>query len=544
MHGRFMTFLVLLLAASLLLFACGKEGTRSSSRGNLTEPAAPTPASTTSSAAVKPTAPAPTPPAASETPPPTTSPAATSATAPSTLEPAATPTETPSTPPPVSSPETPPAPAPTTTPPAPESTPTIDQRVAVINGHGIEASRLDQAVAAVLTQYQQLYSQFGINLGSMMFGARGRIMDLEMEVEALARLITQVIVDDEIARRGIVITDPEAAAEFDKQYEELLATRGLEWLTSYAAQNGMTLDGFKEWGRGVVKQQMASQALQRAVAGPVTLSDEDLEAYWLENRANYDTEEEIHASHILVPTEQSASEVLADLEDGADFATLAKERSTDTGSAQKGGDLGWFGRGQMVGEFEEAAFALGVGERSGIVESEYGFHIILLVDRKAAVRHEFAEVRDQVRSDLEKEQITEGAAAWHDAAVAAATIEITDPMLDAGWKKSQDLDAGLTAFERLYDERRVDEPYLPFIIGSLYEATMNNKNTERTALEAGASTDPASAEQFAALGEEIEEARVKALSFYEIALAAFSDDETIQERVKALTPQTSSESAI
>jgi len=423
-------------------------------------------------------------------------------------------------------------------------TPALDQRVAVINGHAIESSRLDQAASAVLTQYQQLYSQFGINLGSMMFGARGRVMDLEMEVEALARLVTQIIVDDEIERRGITITDAEAAAEFDKQYEELLLTRGLEWLTGYAAQNGMTLDEFKEWGRGVIKQQMASQALQRAVAGPITLSDEDLEAYWLENRANYDTEEEIRASHILVPSEQSASEVVADLENGADFATLAKERSTDTGSAEKGGDLGWFGRGRMVGEFEEAAFALGVGERSGIVKSDYGFHIILLVDRKAAVRHEFAEVRDQVRSDLEKEQITEGAAAWHDAAVAAATIEITDPMLDAGWKKSQDLNAGLTAFERLYDEHRVEEPYLPFIIGSLYETIMNNKNTERTALEAEASSDPASAERFAALGEEIEEARAKALSFYQIALAAFSDDETIQARVKALTPQADSESSI
>jgi len=543
MHGRFMAFLVLLLAASLLLLACGKETPRASSPRTATVPTAPAPASSTSPAAVKPTAPAVTPPAASETPPPTTSPAATSATAPSTPEPTVTPTETPSTPP-ASSPEAPSTPAPVATPPAPEVPPAMDQRVAVINGHAIESSRLDQAAAAVLTQYQQLYSQFGINLGSMMFGARGRVMDLEMEVEALARLVTQIIVDDEIERRGIVITDAEAAEEFDKQYEELLSTRGLEWLTAYAAQNGMTLDEFKEWGRGVIKQQMASQALQRAVAGPITLSDEDLEAYWLENRANYDTEEEIRASHILVPTEQSASEVVADLENGADFATLAKERSTDTGSAEKGGDLGWFGRGQMVGEFEEAAFALGVGERSGIVKSDYGFHIILLVDRKAAVRHEFAEVRDQVRSDLEKEQITEGAAAWHDAAVAAATIEITDPMLDAGWKKSQDLSAGLTAFERLYDEHRVEEPYLPFLIGSLYETIMNNKNTERTALEAEASSDPASAEQFAALGEEIEEARAKALSFYQIALAAFSDDETIQARVKALTPQTSSESAI
>lgn len=396
---------------------------------------------------------------------------------------------------------------------------------------------------AVLEQYQQMYSQFGIDIKSMLTGARGRVMDLEMEVEAFSKLVLQTLLDDEIARRNITVTDEAVAAEFDKQYTDFLATQGMteeSFAAALAAQN-RTVDAVKDAARAGIRTQLIQQALMRAVAGPITLSDDDMQAYWFENRANYDTEEQIRASHILVPTEQSASDVLAALEAGADFATLATERSTDSGSAKKGGDLGWFGRGQMTPAFEEAAFALGVGERSGIVKTDYGFHIILLVDRKPAVRHEFAEVRDQVRADMEKEEITKRATTWYEATQAAASIKINDPMLDAGWKKSLDLDAGIVAFERLYNEHLVEDPYLPFIIGSIYETKMQKKTTEKTALEAKASSDPAVAEQVAALTAEIEAARSKAVSFYQIALKAFSDDTTIQSRITALSPKPQTE---
>ncbi len=397
---------------------------------------------------------------------------------------------------------------------------------------------------AVLERYQQMYSQFGIDVKGMLTGARGHVMDLEMKVEAFAGLVALTLVDDEIARRNITVADEAVTAEFDKQYADFLASQGLteESFTAALAAQNRTLDAVKESARASIRTQLTNQALQRAVAGPITLSDDDLKAYWLENRANYDTEEQIRASHILVPTEQSASDVLAALDAGADFAALAKERSTDPGSAKKGGDLGWFGHGQMTPAFEEAAFALGVGERSGIVKTDYGFHIILLVDKKPPVRHEFAEVHDQVRADMEKEEITKKATAWYEATQAAATIQINDPMLDAGWKKSQDLDAGLAAFERLYNEHSVDDPYLPFIIGSIYETKMQKKTTEKTALEAKASSDPTAAEQVAALSAEIEAARTKALSFYQTALLAFSDDTVIQSRITALSPKPQTES--
>jgi parvulin-like peptidyl-prolyl isomerase len=93
------------------------------------------------------------------------------------------------------------------------------------------------------------------------------------------------------------------------------------------------------------------------------------------------SELQIRARHILVETEQEANDVLERLNEGEDFATVAMEVSQDTGSAELGGDLGWFAQGMMVSPFDEAAFSLPVGEISEVVETSYGFHVILVEER-------------------------------------------------------------------------------------------------------------------------------------------------------------------
>jgi len=110
----------------------------------------------------------------------------------------------------------------------------------------------------------------------------------------------------------------------------------------------------------------------KAIADGVKVSDKQLEKYYTENKDNYLT---IEASHILVEKKEDAEKLLKELKGGADFAKLAKENSKD-GSAINGGVLGAFGKGQMVPEFEKAAFALKVGEISDVVKTDYGYHII------------------------------------------------------------------------------------------------------------------------------------------------------------------------
>lgn len=127
----------------------------------------------------------------------------------------------------------------------------------------------------------------------------------------------------------------------------------------------------------------------------------------------FEIPEEVKASHILIlATEENAEakafELLAELKGGKDFAELAKARSQDPGSGAKGGDLGFFGRGRMAKAFEEAAFRLKVGELSGLVETQFGYHIIKVTDRKDAGKQPFDEVRSTLLQEVTQKILSEG----------------------------------------------------------------------------------------------------------------------------------------
>lgn len=111
-------------------------------------------------------------------------------------------------------------------------------------------------------------------------------------------------------------------------------------------------------------------------------------------------EEEVEARHILVSKEDDAKDLVAKLRTGADFAELAKEHSGDAGSKDKGGMLGYFGKGQMVPQFEQAAFALKPGEISDPVQSQFGWHIIKVENKRQKPPPSFDEVKDQIMGSL------------------------------------------------------------------------------------------------------------------------------------------------
>jgi peptidyl-prolyl cis-trans isomerase C len=118
-------------------------------------------------------------------------------------------------------------------------------------------------------------------------------------------------------------------------------------------------------------------------------------------------QEEVRARHILVRDEKAAQDVLAELKKGADFATVAKAKSTD-GSARDGGDLGYFSRGDMVAEFSDAAFAMKPGEVSKApVKSQFGWHVIKVEDRRMSAAPSFEETKDQLKTELSQEMVGE-----------------------------------------------------------------------------------------------------------------------------------------
>ncbi|MEG6507728.1 peptidylprolyl isomerase [Methyloligella sp. 2.7D] len=132
-------------------------------------------------------------------------------------------------------------------------------------------------------------------------------------------------------------------------------------------------------------------------------------------------EKEIHARHILVGTKEEAEEVKKELEDGADFAELAKEKSKDPSA--EGGDLGYFGRGQMVKPFEDAAFKLKKGELSDPVQSQFGWHIIEVTDTRNRQVPKFDDVREAIMGRLLQAKMQETLQNLQ----GPAEVEIVDP---------------------------------------------------------------------------------------------------------------------
>lgn len=148
---------------------------------------------------------------------------------------------------------------------------------------------------------------------------------------------------------------------------------------------------------------------QNALRDTLELSDDELFEYYEANPEEFTQEEQIRARHILLQvggdrTEQQAEEQMLAIRDrleaGEDFATVATELSDDPGSKAQGGDLGFFGRGQMIGEFEEAAFSAVPGEVVGPVKTNFGYHLIQVEERRDAGRSSFAEAQEQIRSRL------------------------------------------------------------------------------------------------------------------------------------------------
>jgi peptidyl-prolyl cis-trans isomerase C len=140
------------------------------------------------------------------------------------------------------------------------------------------------------------------------------------------------------------------------------------------------------------------------------ITDDMIQAAYDESFGAAEPETEFNAAHILVQTEEEAQAIVAALEEGADFGDLARDRSMDPGSGQAGGDLGWFGAGMMVSEFEAAVFALEPGAVSAPVETQFGWHVIRLNEMRDLPPPALEDVRDDLLRALEQQVVEEAIA--------------------------------------------------------------------------------------------------------------------------------------
>lgn len=221
-------------------------------------------------------------------------------------------------------------------------------------------------------------------------------------------------------------TDTEVADEFRKRNEKvkldivpITADAFKSQVTVTDADVATYFEAHKETYRVGEKRKIKYALVDvDQVRNQTTVAAADVEALYRQNMAQYQTPEQMRASHILLKTEgkeeaavrATAEQVLAKAKaPGADFAALAKQYSEDEGSKVNGGDLDYFGRGRMVPEFEQAAFAMKPGDISDIVKSDFGFHIIKVMDKKDAATRAMDEVRPELEQQLKSERAQQNA---------------------------------------------------------------------------------------------------------------------------------------
>lgn len=284
--------------------------------------------------------------------------------------------------------------------------------VARVNGVSIDAAELRRAKTVML---------------------RGRPVPPEQQAEidkqALGQLLSAELLYQAAARQEVKDLEQQIEAKlaqgkarFGTQEEFVKAIKDLE----------MEEKDLREYTR---RDLLISRFVESEIVPKVKVTEEDARAFYTQNPDKFSRSESIKASHILIgvdsgaaPDEkkkaaEKAAKLRKELAGGADFATLAKSNSTCP-SGQQGGDLGFFGKGQMVPAFETAAYSLKSGEISDVVETPFGYHIIKLTEKKPAETISFKEAQPRIEEYLKGQKVNSAVGEYLSEARKTAKIEI------------------------------------------------------------------------------------------------------------------------
>jgi peptidyl-prolyl cis-trans isomerase C len=244
------------------------------------------------------------------------------------------------------------------------------------------------------------------------FGSAATLAAEKAKKDVLAKVGTKEITKSEVeAYAGLYPEQQQALIKADPRMEEVLVRNlvSIMVVSDVAKKKGLEKDPTTRKQIDIMKNEyLARTYIQKEILGKIKLTDKDYEAYYNAHKKEFENPEMVRARHILVAVKPNATEeekkaalkkaedILEKAKKGEDFAKLASEYSDDPGSKAKGGDLGFFTQGSMVGKFEQAAFTLKPGEISPVVETEFGYHIIKVEERKAAEQQPYDAVKEQV----------------------------------------------------------------------------------------------------------------------------------------------------
>lgn len=281
--------------------------------------------------------------------------------------------------------------------------------VATVNGQDITLGNYEKLLAL---NKSSMESYYGSDIWSTEI-EKGKTYE-----DTLRDMVLQTMIGSEVIYQQ---AEKEKVAPTDKQIQEQIDSfnETTKDDADYQAElKKMGID--EEFLKFQFARDLANSNLQEKFEKDTKISEDDMKKYYEDNKKSFYTDT-VTASHILLKTQddkgkelsaekkkeakKKAEEALAKVKAGEDFAKVAKEYSQDS-SASSGGDLGTFGRNQMVTEFEDAAFSMKPGEISDIVETQYGYHIIKVTDR-VDKQETYDDVKDQIKSTLASEKYTE-----------------------------------------------------------------------------------------------------------------------------------------
>jgi peptidyl-prolyl cis-trans isomerase C len=277
-----------------------------------------------------------------------------------------------------------------------ESAAVVQDPVARVNGSAINALELTRARKIMLS------------------GQRGITPSADQQKEADKQALSQLVSAELLYQAGQKLE----IKDIEKQVDDKLAQGKSKFANEEDFAKALKdLDmGEKELRDYTRRDLIISNFIEKSIAPKVAVSEEDAKKFYDQNADKFTKPESIKVSHILIGVDakakddekkaarEKAEKLRKELAGGADFAALAKANSTCP-SSQQGGDLGYFGKGQMVPAFEKAAFALKPGEVSDVVETQFGFHIIKMTGQKPAEKVEFKEVRQRIEDYLKNQKI-------------------------------------------------------------------------------------------------------------------------------------------
>lgn len=245
-----------------------------------------------------------------------------------------------------------------------------------------------------------------VALGALVIGLAAPLA-AQAQDKVLAKVDGQAITEKDVAAASASLAQQLAQMPEEARKRAVLDRLiDMRIIAAGAAKAGLDQsDAFKARMEQVRTQLLVNEFVKSKVETAIT--EDAIKARYDKDAKSFDPPEELHARHILVKEEAEAKQIIADLAKGGDFAKIAGEKSQDPGSGAQGGDLGFFGPGEMVPEFENAAKALKAGEvTKEPVKSQFGWHVIKLEEKRKQPIPPLDEVREQVKQALVGETFT------------------------------------------------------------------------------------------------------------------------------------------